>query len=152
MTRDELVATACELRQPSAATAEEYESKLDACAAGLNARMAAREDLDRLIGAGNKAMMEDNSRNFCRFMSSVFRHYQPETLVDTALWVFRAYRSHGFHLSFWPANIDTAMAAVEATITPEAFKEVRPFYQWLVVNVPSFTAISDKELSTGSQS
>jgi hypothetical protein len=39
-------------------------------------------------------------------MVSLFGDYHPEVLVETVLWVFRAYRSHGFKLTYWPAQLD----------------------------------------------
>jgi len=144
MTREELIVTARTLRQPGGQAASEFEQKMGHIAEELSRNLKERDDLERLIGEGNAAMMEDNSRNFCRFMSSMFQQFQPETLVDTALWVFRAYRSHGFHLAFWPANIDTCAEIVRATLSPETTREVLPFYDWLVVNIPSFTLLSDE--------
>jgi hypothetical protein len=106
--------------------------------------MGARTDLDHLIGNENMAMMEDNHRNHARFMTSVFQVYQPVVLVETVLWVFRAYRSHGFQLTYWPAQLDQWVALLKVHLSPDAFQEIYPFYHWMLINQPTFVIESDK--------
>ncbi len=96
MSKEMLLASAAMLVQPSAASANEFEAKSEMLAAEMNRLMGARSDLAHLIGEGNISMMEDNHRNHARFMSSLFLNFQPFILVETVLWVYRAYRSHGF--------------------------------------------------------
>ena len=119
MTREELLTTAKELKQPPRDAADEFGAHREQLAAEGNRRMGARPDLERLVGAGNEAMAQDNNRNFARFMESIFRHYQPEVLVETVLWVFRAYRSHGFQTTYWPANLDTWVEMLREQLTKE---------------------------------
>jgi hypothetical protein len=135
------------LRQPPECAAAEFESVAGELASELNHRMTVRPDLERLIGTGNQPMMEDNSRNFCRFMSAMFHAYEPEVLVRTALWVFRAYRAHGFRSMYWPANLDTFLEIARHRLTPETFSSVEPFFQWLIVHIPVFVRISDEQLT-----
>jgi hypothetical protein len=142
-----LIETARTLSQPSAESAAEFVAARDSLAEALNRRMAARPDLEKLIGPGNRAMMEDNSRNFCRFMGSMFLAYEPEVLAQTALWVFRAYRSHGFQTAYWPAHLDTFVEIAREQLAPPAFAETYPFFNWLIVNIPSFVKISDEQLA-----
>ncbi len=125
--------SAQQLRQPSPHAAAAFEAAQLILAEELNQRMAARPDLEKLIGPGNLAMMQDNSRNFCRFMCSMFKAYDPEVLVQTALWVFRAYRSHGFHTTYWPANLDTFVEIARVRLDPASFEESSPMVQWLTV-------------------
>ncbi len=142
-----LIETAKTLRQPLAEAAAEFEAARDSLAEELNRRMVARPDLEKLVGPGNRAMMEDNSRNFCRFMGSMFLAYEPVVLAQTALWVFRAYRSHGFHTAYWPAHLDTFVELARERLAPPAFTETYPFFHWLIVNIPSFVKISDEQLA-----
>jgi hypothetical protein len=142
-----LIATAKKLRQPSAVVAAEFEAARDGLTVELNRRMSARPDLEKLIGPDNLAMMQDNSRNFCRFMGSMFLAYEPEVLAQTALWVFRAYRSHGFHTTYWPANLDTFVELARERLAPPVFAETYPFFQWLIVSIPTFVKISDEQLA-----
>ncbi len=147
MNLDYLIETAKTLRQPCSETAAEFEAARDSLAESLNRRMGTRPDLEKLIGPGNREMMEDNSRNFCRFMGSMFLAYEPEVLAQTALWVFRAYRSHGFHTTYWPANLDTFVELARDRLSPSAFAETYPFFHWLIVNIPTFVIISDAQLT-----
>ena len=150
MTREHLLASARQLRPPAAVAAAEFEGKLERMAAELNRRMLSRPDVDRLIGgADNRPMMENNSRNFLRFMNSLFRNYEPMVLVETALWVFRAYRAHGFQTSYWPANLDTAVEILKQELSAEVFGEVYPLFDWLIVHIPAFVRISDQALKEG---
>jgi hypothetical protein len=147
MTKEQLLESAEKLTQPDEAAAAEFEQKQPALANALNQRMRKRPDLDRLIGDGNRAMMEDNSRNFCRFMSTLFSAYEPLVFVETVLWVFRAYRSHGFKTTYWPANIDTFVELIREELSPETFEAVYPFFDWLIVNIPVFVSITDQQLA-----
>jgi hypothetical protein len=142
-----LLQTAKRLQQPSAAAASEFESSRDSLAEELNILMSRRPDLERLIGPDNIEMMQDNSRNFCRFMSTMFTAFEPEVLTQTALWVFRAYRSHGFKTTYWAANLDTFVQIARDQITPDNFKEIYPFFQWLIVNIPVFVQISNDQMA-----
>jgi hypothetical protein len=147
MNRQHLQQTACQLRQPPPSAAAEFEAIRYSLAEELSRRMAARPDLERLIGSGNLPMMQDNSRNFCRFMSSLFQAYEPEVLVDTALWVFRAYRAHGFHTTYWPANLSTFVEILRERLAPATCQTIEPFLDWLIVNIPTFVKLSDEALA-----
>lgn len=146
MTRDELISAARALPRPTSEAAREFTTKCELLAAELNRIMSARPDLGSLIGPNNQAMMEDNHRNHARFMASLLGDYQPETLVDTVLWVFRAYRAHGFQLTYWPAQLDVWMGVLKERLSPEAFKAVAPIYEFMIVHQPDFTALSDAAL------
>ena len=147
MNQEALVRSAERLTEPPAAATAEFDAKQHALAAELTGRMLARPDLDRLIGEDNREMMENNSRNFLRFMASIFLHYDPAVFVQTVHWVFRTYRQHGFHISYWPANIDTTVEILRSDLSPETFDAVHPFFDWLLNNIPSFTENSDAEIA-----
>lgn len=146
MTIEDLIASANELTPPPPAAAGEFEQKRERLAEALNERLLARADLSRLIGEDNEAMMQDNSRNLCRFLSSLFAAYEPEVLVRTVLWVFRAYRSHGFQLTFWAAELDEFLAVLRDQLTSATADAVSPFCTWMVVQIPAFTELSDQQL------
>ncbi|SMP39462.1 hypothetical protein [Desulfonatronum lacustre] len=146
MTREELIERAGRITPPGRQTAREFETQAPALAAELNQRMSARADITTLIGTNNMAMMEDNHRNHARFMTSLLWLYDPRTLVDTVLWVFQAYRSHGFRLTYWPAQLDTWMQLLEERLSPEAYAEVSPIYTYMIINQPAFAALSENTL------
>jgi hypothetical protein len=81
-------------------------------------------------------------------MDSIFMIYSPAVLVDTVLWVFRAYRSHGFQLTYWPAQLDTWVEIFRQDLTEQTFSEIYPFYNWMIVNQPAFVALSDNFVPT----
>ncbi len=146
MTREELITAAEALAKPTPEAASEYALQGELLAGELNKTMSAREDLPALIGPGNQAMMEDNHRNHVRFMSSLLRDFQPAVLVETVLWVFRAYRAHGFRLTYWPAQLDHWMELLKDRLTPSSFKAIAPIYEFMIVQQPAFTLLSDKAL------
>lgn len=151
MKRAQLLDSAKRLVQPEDSASKEFASMGDRLATKLNQQMLARPDLERLIGEGNELMMQDNSRNFVRFMSSSFHSYDPEVLVDTVLWVFRAYRSHGFQTTYWPGDIDTFAETMREEISQGSFDALCPYFDWLIVNIPSFVAVSDEVLRSSSR-
>lgn len=145
MTRDDLVLSTKRLRAPTAEAMEEFAAKREQLAAEVNRKMAERPDLEKLVGRDGKRMSEDNNRNFSLFMESLFLGFQGDVLVDTALWAFRTYRSHGFQPIYWPANLSTWLQVLKEKLSPKTFEEVSPFYEWLVVHVPVFTKLTDPE-------
>jgi hypothetical protein len=80
-------------------------------------------------------------------MGTMFLAYEPEVFVQTVLWVFRAYRSHGFETTYWAANLDTFVEIARDRLAPTTFEELYPFFQWLIVNIPTFVKISDDQLA-----
>jgi hypothetical protein len=146
MTKEELIATANGLTPPDAPWVREFSEKREELAAGVNRAMAARPDLEKLVGPDGKRMTEDNNRNFSLFMESLMMHYKAEVLVDTVLWVFRAYRAHGFTIIYWPANLNTWMETLKKELSPEAFTKIAPFYVWLITHIPAFVQLTDGDV------
>ena len=152
MNKDKLMASAKLLQQPPAAVVAEFSKKREALSAMVNRAMNERNDLLKLVGADGVRMSEDNNRNFPLFMESLFLEYHPEILVDTVLWVFRSYRSHGFAPIYWPANLDTWVEVLRRELSPKAFAAIFDFYRWLIVNIPIFTTLTDAEVGSAGKS
>jgi len=142
MTKEELIAIAGQLKQPSENSQKEFEEKLDIILSGVNKKMLSRPDLILLIGENNEAMMLDNHRNQLRFMNSVFMCFNPEILLETVLWVFRAYPNHGFNLTYWPAMLNVVLDEIEKELSNDAFNQLKPFYTWLLIYQPFFTKLA----------
>lgn len=147
MNKEQLIESASKLVQPTFEAANEFIDKAGLLAEKLNEKMAAREDVDRLVGSGNLDMMKDNSRNLTRFMGSMFTHFDPNVFVETIIWVFRSYRSHGFTISYWPANLNQLMKVISNEISKDAANELVPLFDWIIVNIPAFTKLSDAFLN-----
>ena len=143
MTKEELLQSARELKQPTKEAAGEFAKKVDRIALGVINRLNSRPDLNKLIGDNNQHMMEDNTRNFTRFMESLFHEYKPEVCVETVLWAVRTYRSHGFMQAYWPANLNTFIEVNREQLSESTFTEIYPFYKWITVNIPVFFVINE---------
>ena len=147
MRKEILIQSASNLKQPGSEALQEFEQKQDAMLAVINDRFKNRPDLDHLIGEGNLEMMMNNHHNHLRFMVSLFGSYSPDVLVETVLWVFRAYRTHGFRLAYWPAQLDVWVEIMKESLSEKCFRELYPFYQWMIVNNPVFAVLSDEVIS-----
>jgi hypothetical protein len=91
-------------------------------------------------------MMQDNTRNMLQFMNTMFSIYSPDIFVETVLWVFSAYRNHGFKTTYWPAYLDVMKQINKEVLDPAANKEIEPYFNWLIVNIPLFIKVSDDEM------
>lgn len=146
MDKNYLIETATQMKQMSSSSAEEYRQKSELLINKMNALMLDKADIEILVGKENLDMMKDNHANHVRFMASVFKNYNPEVLVETVLWVFRAYRSHGFTTNYWATQLNTWISLLKEMLTPESFSEIYPYYEWMQINIPVFSKLSDEKL------
>jgi hypothetical protein len=151
MEKEALLKSASRLKQPSGEAIAEFTSKADAMTTIINNRLSQRKDILQLIGEGNVDMMYDNHRNHMRFMISLFNDYNPVVFTETVLWVFRAYRCHGFKLTYWPAQLDNWVEIFKHELSPECLHQIYPFYEWMIVNNPLFALISDQAIHDDSK-
>lgn len=148
MDKNYLLKTANSLKQVSETTANEYDEKTDTLISIINRKMLNRPDINELVGENNIAMMKDNHANHVRFMASIFKNYNAEVLVETVLWVFRAYRSHHFSSNYWAAQLNTWLEILKQELSSESFGEIKPYYVWMQTNIPVFVAVSDEKLNS----
>ncbi|HBE87753.1 MAG TPA: hypothetical protein DDW67_01235 [Elusimicrobia bacterium] len=144
MDRNTLVLALKDIRIPPEA-AEEYGRKAAKMAGAVTERLLARPDLESLIGKNNSEMMKDNHANHARFIESMLRNFDAETMTDTVLWVFRAYRSHGFHDSYWAAQLNQWHAVLRENLSDNTLRAVLPLYDWMQVNIPAFSALAERQ-------
>jgi hypothetical protein len=145
--QEQILKSAQALKQPTEKVMHVFAEKQDQLVAKGSQIMAERDDFEKMIGKGNRQMAEDNNRNFARFMASMFAEYKPEVMVETVLWVFRAYRSHGFNTTYWAANLNVWVNMLKKEFPEETFGMIYPFYNWLIVNIPIFVKLTDKDIS-----
>jgi len=145
MNRDLLLDSASRLTHVSYQTAEAYQRESNQLIALMNREMLRRPDIERLVGPKNIDMMQDNHANHVRFIASILKYPNPEVLVETILWVFRAYRSHGFTTNYWAAQLNTCIGVLKQVLSDECYKEVYPYYEWMQTNIPVFVKISGEE-------
>jgi len=148
MDKKNLITSSEQLKQVSRLSASDYADKSELLVSKMNSAMTERKDIVELIGANNMEMMRDNHANHARFMVSIFDHYTPEVFVETILWVFRAYRSHGFTTNYWAAQLNLWMQIVKQTLSPDTAEEIIPYYKWMQVNIPAFVILSDEKLES----
>ena len=142
--KEKLLETASRINQPSPSALDEFARKYEELALLGNQLIAQRADFEKLVGPGNQAMAEDNNRNFAKFMVSLLLDFSPTVLVETVLWVFRAYRSHGFQTIYWSANINIWLDMLREELSDETFASISPVYNWLIVNIPVFVKLTDE--------
>ncbi|WP_157482579.1 hypothetical protein [Geofilum rubicundum] len=145
MDRNLLLESANRLAHTSTQSADEYYRKSDQLIALMNTTMLKRPDVENLVGQNNIDMMQDNHANHVRFIASILKYPNPEVLVETVLWVFQAYRSHGFTTNYWAAQLNTWMDVLKQVLTDESYKEVYPYYEWMQTNIPLFVKISGEK-------
>lgn len=148
MQRQDLIRTAAELPPVTADARDAYRNARESMVADVNRIMKERPDVERLVGADNLAMMENNHANHARFVETILGRMDPEVLVDTVLWVFKAYRSHGFSLAYWPAQLNAWLEVMRTHLDAEHYDAVCPLYEWFIVRQPAFVALSDQQLDS----
>lgn len=146
MSKKELIQTATKLLQVDEKFAKEYSENREALVEAMNQQMVARPDVKELVGENNLKMMKDNHANHARFLESLFHEYHPEILVDTVLWVFRAYRSRNFRSTYWSAQLNSWVDIYKEKLSPECFEAVYPYYNWMQINIPVFTKLAEEEM------
>lgn len=146
MNRNDLIRTAEKLQQVSTESTKEFSAKRDYLVALMNQKMESRPDLIDMVGQGNIEMMKDNHANHARFLESVFISHSPEVLVDTVLWVFRAYRSRNFSSTYWAAQLNTWIEIYRNELSSRCFSEIYPYYNWMQINIPTFNKLAEDRL------
>lgn len=146
MDKQQLLNSASGLQAVGETSANEYAKKTDLLISKINAMMSDRIDIESLIGGNNLNMMKDNHANHVRFITSILKNPNAEVLVETVLWVFRAYRSHGFTTNYWAAQLNAWIEILKQELSPASFQEVYPYYEWMLTNIPIFVILSDQKL------
>lgn len=146
MDKNHLLETAKKLKQVSDFATQEYTEKEELLIFQINKLMLKRTDLEVLVGKKNINMMQDNHANHVRFIASILKNNNSDVLVETVLWVFRAYRSHGFSTNYWATQLNTWMQILKIELSAKTYHEVLPLYQWMQINIPIFVKVSDEKL------
>lgn len=145
MNREWLIESATALKQVNPNVVAEYVQVSEMAVAAVNEALLGRPDIVELIGKNNIQMMKDNHSNHARFIASILNHYQPVVFVDTVLWVFRAYRSRGFVSTYWAAQLNAWITVLKEMLQPESYSEVFQYYNWMLVNIPQFIAVTEAQ-------
>ncbi|MBF0301902.1 MAG: hypothetical protein HQK73_02585 [Desulfamplus sp.] len=146
MNKEDLISSANTLEIVNLSAVQEYKEKREKLVSIINERMLKRADIKELVGEKNLDMMKDNHRNHAMFVESIMSNPNAEVLTDTVLWVFRSYRSRGFHPNYWSAQLSIWIEILKENLSDQSFNAIYPLYNWFTINIPHFTNISDKQL------
>ena len=142
-----LVKSAGQIAKVSEDSIKEFIDKMDLLAWKMNAFLVEREDILELIGEKEDiAMIKDNYKNHIQFMASILQTPNPETLVDTVLWVFRTYIGKGYSSNYFSCQIDTWRMNLKENVSKKAFSEIFSIYDWFNVNIPYFVIAAAESL------
>jgi hypothetical protein len=141
MSKEYLFKTAKKLKLSDLSVAEEFTKKRNILVEKINKIMLERQDLDELIGKKNTFMMLDNHNNHSRFIETILYHYEPDILVKTVLWVFVAYRTHGFNLTYWPAQLNAWLQVYKEELSDKSYDTLEPLYNWMLNNQALFAEL-----------
>lgn len=143
MTLESLNTSVLELTQPTQRAADEFSEVREQLVHDINSRMLGRDDLEKMIGIGNTEMMKTNSANMALFMESIFVAFSRKTLTETIIWVFSAYRKHGFQTLYWATYLPSFVEILRDRISAQSLEEILPFFDWIIVNIPTFERLSE---------
>jgi len=146
MDKQQLTDIAPDLSTIQKSYVNELGQKMDKLVAEMNEIMCNRPDIEELVGKDNIRMMKDNHANHLRFVHSLLDHYNKQVLVDTVAWVYRSYRSRGFHVNYWAAQINTWIDLLKKRLSEDAYVSISPLYNWFIITIPHFSQMSDDDL------
>ena len=142
LSKEELIALAETVSPPSPACGDRMMEQLSTLADSLSRRMAARQDLIALIGAGNAELMEVNHSNHYQYIASLASLYDARTMVETVIWVIRTYTAHGFSLRYWDIMMPEASQVLLQHLSPEEFQQVQVIYDFISGHFADFSSIA----------
>lgn len=143
MNYTELVQSAQMLQRAEEPAVKEYHLHFDFLVAAINKYMLTRSDLNELIGKNNISMMKNNHFNHVMFIHSILKYPNAEVLVDTIIWVFRTYRSHGFSTKYWHVQLEGWMNILPTQISHATYEQILPLYKWMLAHIESFRTLSE---------
>lgn len=140
--KEQLIELAEVIVPPGQKCGEQMLRNAEAFAAELNTYMDGRENLEELIGRDNKELMHSNHVNHFRYISSLAGLYDPQSFVETIIWVLRTYISHGISEHYWNVMLPACVDILRSGLDHEDYLEVVAFYDYLQTNFQSLLEIS----------
>lgn len=151
MNRDDLILLADKIVRPDSQASDEYFRNIDLMNVEVNRKMSSMSDLEKLIGIDNLQSMLDNHANHGRFMNSLFTNFKSEVLVDTLIWVMRAYQSRGFHTKYWEIQLKTWLRILEKHLSPHGYASISPVYYFIIDNLNAFEFLANLDSAPSDQ-
>ncbi|MEG6586309.1 cobalamin B12-binding domain-containing protein [Dendrosporobacter sp. 1207_IL3150] len=98
----------------------------------VSRNMEHRTDIKELIGFNELSAMQEFHLNHARFMVNVLHLNSFELLGRVFIWVYRAYRSHGYSYEYFPIALSAWKDAINHHIEAESAAEIIAVYDWLI--------------------
>jgi len=86
--------------------------------------------------------MKNNHQNHLDFILSIMKNFDATVLVETIIWVFRAYQNHGFSPEYWNYQLKAWKEVIQNNLSEHSYKEISPIYNWMYANIANFTVLS----------
>jgi len=147
---EQLLQEAKALPTVDAAAVQAYRGATESMVEQVNRIMVLHPQVHRLIGYNPLKMMFDNHLNHARFMANVFRFHAMELLVKTVIWVYRAYRHHGFEYDYFPAELSAWQQAVQTHLDPASSQAILAVYHWMLDRHADMVRLSQEPVQTES--
>lgn len=138
----EIIAKAAMLEKIPTAAADRYESRLNVLVEEVNRLLAARQDIELLIGRNPLSLMEMNHTHHAKFMTTVFRTNSFELLARTVPWVYRVYRARGFSYDYFVIELQTWRDLVERLLPSAEARLLAAVYTWMLTNHEAMITLS----------
>ena len=113
-----------------AATA--YLDKLSVLAERVDEEVLQSSKVSELIGSCPVEVITTNHRNHARFMATVFALNLPSLLVRVIPWAYRVYTNRGVSLSYFTAECQAWINAVDQELDPAFAEQIRRVYSWMI--------------------
>lgn len=119
----------------------QYELKHNDLRLYVSRSMESRTDIKELIGFNELSMMQEFQFNHARFMVNVLHLNSFELLGRVFIWVYKAYRSHGFSYEYFPIALSAWKDAIKLYIEAKDAAEIIDLYDWLIRKHDTFVNI-----------
>lgn len=123
--------------EPSASAYLAWKTKM---AAHVTDLLCLRQDLEEIIGVGNREVMALNHENHADYIGSVLEIKSGMDLVSTVTWVYRSYTSRGFSFEYFPIELNAWREAVARFLIHDDSETILEFYDLLLDSHPYFCA------------
>lgn len=120
----------------------EYTRKSPLLVAFVNEAIGSRPDLQRLLGGQPFELLQENHTNHANFMGAMFALRSGLGLVDTVIWVYKAYPGRGVSVDYFPLALNAWLEAVKKYVARELAGNICDIYQAMIDNHGMFLELA----------
>lgn len=147
MTKEDLIKSAEVFAGFGAEAVREYSEKTDYLVLVVQNRISGINNIQTITNS-NAGMLASNTANHARFISAILHDFNAEIFVDTVIWVFRTYISHGFKLEFWHVFLNLWIEVLSEVLAFESRKEIIPLYKWMIAHIDDFAELARETVTS----